>query len=82
MDIKISSITNLDKFYELIAECSGKVELVTKEGDRLNLRSKLAQYVALSKYFNDTEIDDLEIIVENEEDAEKLLGYVIYDSAL
>lgn len=37
----ISNIKNPNEFFERIKECQGRVELVTKEGDRLNLKSKL-----------------------------------------
>ena len=43
--MKVQNITDIDKFFEVVDRCSGKVELVTGEGDRLNLKSKLSQYV-------------------------------------
>ena len=43
--MKVQNITNIDKFFEVVDSCTGKVELVTGEGDRLNLKSKLSQYV-------------------------------------
>ena len=43
--MKIKNINNVDKFFEVVDSCKGKVELVTGEGDRLNLKSKLCQYV-------------------------------------
>ena len=39
--MKIKNINNVDKFFEVVDSCKGKVELVTGEGDRLNLKSKL-----------------------------------------
>ena len=39
--MKVQNITNIDKFFEIVDSCKGKVELVTGEGDRLNLKSKL-----------------------------------------
>ena len=35
--MKVQNITDIDKFFEVVDRCSGKVELVTGEGDRLNL---------------------------------------------
>ena len=45
--MKVTHITDIDKFFEVIDSCKGRVELVTGEGDRLNLKSKLSQYVSL-----------------------------------
>ena len=45
--MKVQNITNIDRFFQVIDACRGKVELVTGEGDRLNLKSKLSQYVSL-----------------------------------
>ena len=35
--MKIKNINDVDKFFEVVDSCKGKVELVTGEGDRLNL---------------------------------------------
>ena len=40
--MKVTHITDIDKFFEVIDSCKGRVELVTGEGDRLNLKSKLS----------------------------------------
>lgn len=65
---------NLDerKFLEMIETCTGKVELVTKEGDRLNLKSKLSQYVFLAGLLGKDDIEDLEILSYEKEDMEKI----------
>ena len=43
--MKVQNITDIEGFFKVVDECKGKVELVTGEGDRLNLKSKLSQYV-------------------------------------
>ena len=50
--MKLNGIKDFDKFFAAVDKCEGRVELVTSEGDRLNLKSKLAQYVSLAKIFN------------------------------
>ena len=45
--MKVSNIKDIEKFFEVVDSCQGKVELVTGEGDRLNLKSKLSQYCLL-----------------------------------
>ena len=49
--MKVQNITDIDKFFKVVDSCKGKVELVTGEGDRLNLKSKLSQMISfLSTY--------------------------------
>ena len=69
--------TDIDKFFEVIDSCKGRVELVTGEGDRLNLKSKLSQYVSLANIFSGGEIPELEIVAYEKEDIDKLLSFMI-----
>ena len=75
--MKIRNIREPKKFFEVIGKCKGRVELVTSEGDRLNLKSKLSQYVALTQMFKDAIIDDVEIIVSEPGDMDLLLEFLI-----
>ncbi|NLM13584.1 MAG: polya polymerase [Epulopiscium sp.] len=75
--MKIKNIKDVDKFFKVVDQCKGKVELVTSEGDRLNLKSKLSQYVSFSKIFGDLTISEMEIITYEPEDLEKLIGFLI-----
>ena len=43
--MKVQNITNIDKFFEVVDSCKGKVELVTGEGDRLNLKEDIDKLV-------------------------------------
>ncbi len=75
--MKVQNITNIEKFFEMIDSCSGKVELVTGEGDRLNLRSKLAQYVSLANIFSDGSIGELELLAYEPEDINKIVNFMM-----
>jgi hypothetical protein len=75
--MKILGITNVDRFLEVLDSCQGRIELVTSEGDRLNLKSKLCQYLALSKIFSEAKIDEIEIVASEPEDTKILLEYLI-----
>lgn len=75
--MKVSNITNVEKFFEVVDSCTGKVELVTGEGDRLNLKSKLCQYVSLANIFSVGEIPELEIVAYEREDIDKLMSFMI-----
>lgn len=75
--MKVQNIKDIQKFFDVVDSCSGRVELVTGEGDRLNLKSKLAQYVSLANIFSNGEIPELEIIAYEPEDTQKLLNFMI-----
>lgn len=75
--MKIKNIKDVEKFFQVVDQCKGKVELVTAEGDRLNLKSKLSQYVSFSKIFSDAMISEMEIITYEPEDLNKLIDFLI-----
>ena len=74
---QVQNITNIDKFFEVVDSCKGKVELVTGEGDRLNLKSKLSQYVSMAKLFSDGTISELELLAYEPEDINKLVNFMM-----
>ena len=75
--MKVQNITDIDKFFEVINSCKGKVELVTGEGDRLNLKSKLSQYVSMANILSDGTIAELELLAYEPEDINKLLNFMM-----
>ena len=50
--MKINGITNAQEFFKIVDSCKGHVELLTGEGDRLNLKSKLCQYISMTQLFS------------------------------
>ena len=76
--MKITNIKDTEAFFKVIDSCQGRVELVTGEGDRLNLKSKLSQFVSLANIFQaDESIPELELIAYEQDDANKLLDFMI-----
>ena len=75
--MKVENIKDIEGFFKTIDSCKGKVELVTGEGDRLNLKSKLSQYVSLANIFSGGEIPELELVAYEKEDIEKLMYFMI-----
>ena len=75
--MKVQNITDIDKFFEVVDRCSGKVELVTGEGDRLNLKSKLSQYVSIANIFSNSEIPELEIVAYEPDEIERLTEFML-----
>ena len=75
--MKVKNITNIDKFFNEINKCEGTVELLTKEGDRLNLKSNLCKYISLAKIFGEGKIKEIEIVCHNPKDIDRLIQYMI-----
>lgn len=75
--MKFENIQDIDGFFEVINGCSGRVELVTEEGDRLNLKSKLTQYLALAKVFSGGDLPEMEIVASNKEDMDRLAYFIM-----
>ena len=75
--MKVHHIKDIDKFFDVVNSCEGKAELVTGEGDRLNLKSKLCQYVSMANIFSNGEIPELEIVAYEQNDIEKLIDFML-----
>lgn len=73
----VTNIRDIDEFFKVIDSCEGKVELVSNEGDQINLKSQLTKYISFAKIFSDDKISELEILTENQEDAVKILRYMM-----
>ena len=75
--MKVSNIKDIDKFFSVVDSCECSIVSLTREGDRLNLKSKLSQYVSLANIFSGGEIPELEIVAYEKEDIDKLLNFMI-----
>ena len=75
--MKVENIRDISKFFRVIDQCTGRVELVTGEGDRLNLKSKLCQYVSMANIFSNGEIPELELIAYEKEDIDRLVRFMM-----
>ena len=73
----ILGLHNIDvtEFLAVLDTCEGNVYLVTSEGDRLNLKSKLSQLVGLTKLIEGGRITEASIIYENVKDESKLFRF-------
>ena len=79
--MKVQNITDIEGFFKVVDSCEGKVELVTGEGDRLNLKSKLSQYVSMANIFSNGEIPELEIVAHEPEDTKDLMSFMTNGSS-
>ncbi len=75
--MKLYHINDIKKFFETVDKCTGKVELVTEEGDRLNLKSRLTQYIAFAKMFEDSNIPEMELVCYNADDVKRFIDFAM-----
>ena len=68
--MKIQNIKDVTVFFK------GPVELVSPEGDRINLKSRLSQYLSMATMFSNGYIRELDLIAHDKEDIERLLKYM------
>lgn len=69
---------DVPSFIKVLDECKGNVYLVSREGDHLNLKSKLSQLVGLTKLIEGGKIAKAYIICEQPEDESKLFRFNLY----
>ena len=76
--MKFYGIKDIEGFFNVIENCKGTVELVTSDGDRLNLKSRLCQYISFAKIVaGENSIPEMEIIASDGEDRAKLLLFMM-----
>lgn len=78
--MKFYHIDDIDGFFDTVSKCKGTVELVTDEGDRLNLKSKLSRIVAFADVFSGGEIPGMEILTSDPDDMRMLMNFMMTDS--
>ena len=66
------------KFLEAVDLCKGNVFLVTEEGDRLNLKSKLSHFIGIAKLVDGGVINKAKVVCENPEDDSLLFRFNLY----
>ena len=65
-------------FNQVINSCKGDVFLVTDEGDRLNLKSKLCQLIGFTKLIEGAKVTSAKIECANREDESKLFRFNLF----
>ena len=75
--MKLNNVKDTNEFFKVVESCKGTVELITSEGDRLNLKSQLTKYVALAGLFSNVNIPELEIVCHEAEDVKKMFDYMM-----
>lgn len=75
--VKLHDI-DVPAFLKVLDECKGRVYLATRDGDHVNLRSKLSQLVGLTQLIQGGKIAEAYIICENPEDESKLFRFNLF----
>lgn len=70
--MKIKNIKDVETFLNIVNSCNGEVTLTSVYGDKFNMKSKLAQYVAVSALLGEHG-DELELWCSEKSDEEKFL---------
>ena len=74
--MKIQNIKDVEAFFKVVDACKGTVELVSPEGDRINLKSKLSQYLSMANIFSNGYIKELDLVAHDKEDVERLIKFM------
>ena len=74
--MKVQNISDVNAFFKMIDECKGTVELVSDEGDRINLKSKLSQYLSMATMFSNGYIKELDLVATEREDIDRLIKFM------
>ena len=73
--MKLSNITDVQKFTAAVNACAGDVYLKSVEGDVFNLKSSLSQYIAIGRLIEESG-DNLELFAQTREDEAILLQMI------
>lgn len=79
-DLEMHNV-NVTDFINALDKCKSGVYLVTAEGDRLNLKSKLCQFIGLAKLIEGGKISEARIECDSPEDESMLFRLNLYGHA-
>lgn len=75
--MKLGKIDDIAAFFKVIDECRDRVELLTGEGDRLNLKSKVSQFASMTQIFAHQDELHLEISASDPDDLKKINSFLM-----
>ncbi len=80
MSPKVVELHDVDvpEFLKVLDSCEGEIYLMTRDGDRLNLKSKLCQLVGLTRLIEGGKIAEAFIMCEKVADESKLFRFNLY----
>ena len=72
--MRLTNISEVNIFINLVKKCKGDVWLESADGDKINLKSKLSQYIAIGALIS-IEGDNLNLYCSLPEDEMKFLKF-------
>ena len=69
---------DLKDFLDVLDSCEGDVYMVTAEGDRLNLKSKLCQLIGFTELIEGGRVTNARIECSNKADESKLFRFNLF----
>lgn len=77
--MKLCENIDYSEFFRAVQTCSGEVLLVTPEGDQLNLKSTLSQFVFAAAVRGNLNLAGARLLLAVPGDAQKLSAYTVED---
>lgn len=77
--MKLTENIDYSEFFRAVQTCSGEVLLVTPEGDQLNLKSTLSQFVFAAAVRGNLDLAGAKLLLEVPGDTRKLSAYTVED---
>ncbi len=71
--MKIPSHLDAQAFLAFVDSCHGVVELVSPEGDQINLKSRLSQYISIAAIFSSSYVRELELVIHDPDEAARFV---------
>ncbi len=76
-DVELHNV-DVKEFFAVVDTCEGDVFLVTDEGDRLNLKSKLCQLIGVTKLIEGGKIPNAHLECQKPEDESRLFRFNMF----
>lgn len=77
--MKLRESIDYSEFFHTVQTCTGDVLLVTPEGDQLNLKSTLSQFVFAAAIRSNLDLSGAQLILQIEADATVLRRFIAED---
>lgn len=72
--MRFKNVKEIDDFISIVNTCEDNVWLESSFGDRINLKSKLSQYIAIAALISENH-EDLELYCDSKTDERKFIKY-------
>lgn len=74
--MKIQNISDVNTFFKVIVPAKEPSSWFPRRADRINLKSKLSQYLSMANIFSNGYIKELELVAYEKEDLDRLIKFM------